>query len=122
MKESSKRNEKYSYNLYDRATNKKLVKMVGHCMHCGQPEVIKESKKYKRKYSNLNVHHIDGDKTNNCFDNLTILCNKCHQGKAHICIKNTDGRIFTQVLNLDMKFKPVSKVILKSKKVLEHVK
>lgn len=122
MKASSKRNEKYNYGLYDRKTNKQLVKMVGHCMHCGQPEVIKESKKYKRRYSNLNVHHIDGDKTNNAFDNLTVLCNRCHQGKAHICINKTNGKIFTQVLNLDVKFKPVSTMIIKSKKVLEYAK
>lgn len=27
----------------------------------------------------LEVHHIDGDRTNNCLSNLTILCPNCHK-------------------------------------------
>ena len=26
----------------------------------------------------LEIHHIDGDRTNNCVDNLMILCPNCH--------------------------------------------
>lgn len=36
-------------------------------------------RKYRKK---LNVHHIDGNKTNDKLDNLISLCNKCHS-KVH---------------------------------------
>ncbi len=29
------------------------------------------------------VHHIDGDPSNNSKDNLIVLCPNCHQGKVH---------------------------------------
>ncbi len=32
----------------------------------------------KKKFKRLEVHHIDGIKTNNENDNLITLCNKCH--------------------------------------------
>jgi len=42
------------------------------CLHCGIG--------YKANY--IEVHHIDGDRTNNDLENLTVLCKKCH-GNAH---------------------------------------
>lgn len=97
------RNKKYRYDLYDRRLNKKIVKNIGKCLNCGEKEYIKESKKFNRKYSNLNVHHIDGDKRNYKTKNLTVLCNKCHQGKAHILIIN-NRKIIGQMLNIKMNF------------------
>lgn len=97
------RNKKYRYDLYDRKLNKQIVKSIGHCLNCGEKEFIRDSKKYKRKYSNLNIHHIDGDKRNYKKNNLTVLCNKCHQGKAHILIIN-NRKIVGQLLNIKMNF------------------
>lgn len=33
---------------------------------------------------NLNVHHIDGNRGNNNYRNIIVLCNKCHRKKAHM--------------------------------------
>jgi hypothetical protein len=45
------------------------------CIDCGE----------KRKYM-LVVHHIDGNRDNNNFDNLEVVCQNCHC-KRHINIK-----------------------------------
>mgnify|MGYP005632026545 CR=1 FL=1 len=45
------------------------------CSLCGQTEII-------RKNSNLHVHHIDCDRSNNALDNLQVLCASCHR-KVH---------------------------------------
>lgn len=37
---------------------------------------------------NLQVHHIDGDKTNNCLDNLQLLCLNCHSYTDTFGIRN----------------------------------
>lgn len=38
-----------------------------------------------------NIHHLDGDPTNNSFSNLMLLCFKCHKerhGWGHGLVKN----------------------------------
>jgi hypothetical protein len=39
----------------------------------------------------LELHHIDGDSSNNCLDNLLLLCPNCHSLKLNYrgCNKNT---------------------------------
>lgn len=37
----------------------------------------------------LELHHKDGDKTNNSFENLAILCPNCHSQTDNYCGKNT---------------------------------
>lgn len=112
IEKSRLRNKKYNNLLYNDKVNKKIVKSIGHCLHCGQNEVITISKKYNRKYSNLSIHHIDGDKTNNIESNLTVLCQKCHKGIAHINIgKKGHIGIIGQMLNPDVIFKSIEGLV-----------
>lgn len=34
------------------------------------------------------IHHIDGDSTNNCLNNLQLLCPNCHSQTDNFCSKN----------------------------------
>ena len=49
-----------------------LIKLRGHCC-----ESCKRKKWLNNKIT-LELEHIDGDKTNNSFDNLKLLCPNCH--------------------------------------------
>lgn len=62
------------WSEYTRVSNlkKHLIKVRGHrCEKCNNAEWFG----YPIK---LEVHHIDGDKTNNDEDNLQLLCPNCH--------------------------------------------
>lgn len=51
---------------------KHLIKEKGHrCEKCGNIEWFGQP-------IVLEVHHIDGNRTNNTFDNLQLLCPNCH--------------------------------------------
>ena len=51
---------------------KHLIKKKGHkCEFCNL-------KTWKKFPITLEVHHIDGDRTNNTYDNLQLLCCNCH--------------------------------------------
>ena len=72
--------ENYDWLAFDVNTNKKngkttlipLVKLRGHkCECCGLTEWL-------NKPITLEVHHKDGDRTNNSLDNLELLCPNCH--------------------------------------------
>lgn len=54
---------------------KKLSTVPLACSACGAREIV-------RKRSNLYVHHIDEDRSNNSLDNLQVLCASCHR-KTH---------------------------------------
>lgn len=43
------------------------------CQKCGWGEINPFTNKLT-----LEIHHIDGDSSNNCFDNLQLLCPNCH--------------------------------------------
>lgn len=48
---------------------------------------FKPKNKYEKRF--IHTHHINGDKTNNGFDNLKVLCIKCHSEEFnHSHIKN----------------------------------
>ncbi len=49
---------------------------TSHCWICGltKEESLKKSKK------RISVHHIDGNKNNNCKENLIAVCTSCHIG------------------------------------------
>jgi transposase-like protein len=53
----------------------KLADVPLVCADCGAGEIVKAR-------SNLYVHHIDGDRSNNRIDNLVVLCCSCHR-KRH---------------------------------------
>ena len=49
-----------------------LIKERGHqCEECGR-------KHWNKEKTPLEVHHIDGDRTNNKYKNLKLLCCNCH--------------------------------------------
>ena len=54
-----------------------------NCENCGHPHDVAGG------YV-LTVHHIDGDTTNNNFNNLVALCQRCH---LHIQAKYTPGQL-----------------------------
>jgi len=59
---------------YARATNlkKHLIRKKGHqCENCKLTEWLK-------KPITLEIEHIDGNRTNNSFKNLKLLCPNCH--------------------------------------------
>lgn len=63
-----------NWSEYARASTLKphLIKDRGHrCEDCGREE-------WKDEEIPLEVHHIDGDRTNNDYDNLQLLCCNCH--------------------------------------------
>lgn len=58
-----------------------LIKYLGHkCEDCNLTI-------WKNEPIPIEVHHIDGDRTNNCMENLQLLCPNCHA-----CTKNFRGR------------------------------
>jgi len=62
------------WSQYSKVSNfkKHLIKDKGHkCENCGLTEWQKQS-------IVLEVHHEDGDRTNNEFSNLKLLCCNCH--------------------------------------------
>lgn len=64
---------------------KDLIKIRGHkCECCGNTEWL-------GKPINLQVHHIDGDKTNNTLDNLQLLCPNCHSYTDNFGIANKNN-------------------------------
>lgn len=69
----------YNYNKFQEHTKLKrdstfnpLISIRGRkCENCGIEEWL-------GKPINLEVHHIDGDRSNNSLDNLQLLCPNCH--------------------------------------------
>lgn len=61
-----------SYKKNGKSTAKALIDLRGHkCECCGLTEWLNQP-------INLEVHHIDGDRTNNTLENLQLLCPNCH--------------------------------------------
>lgn len=62
------------WSEYTRVENfkKHLIQELGHkCTDC-------QNSKWFNNPIPLEVHHIDGDRTNNKFENLQLLCCNCH--------------------------------------------
>lgn len=62
------------WSKYTRAVHSKphLIKVRGHkCEQCNLA-------KWNEKDIPLEIHHKDGDRTNNEFDNLELVCCNCH--------------------------------------------
>jgi len=70
----SKGQQKKDWSQYSKVGHfkKHLIKKKGYkCENCGLTEWQKQS-------IVLEVHHEDGDRTNNDFSNLKLLCCNCH--------------------------------------------
>lgn len=69
--------------------------------------IIKNGCSHCQTFKELHVHHIDGDRTNNCADNLQCLCRECHfQEHKHIRIVYLQNDI-TPLINQPKKEKKV---------------
>ena len=55
----------------------------GYCEQCGFVAIVA---------AQLDVDHIDGDRTNNDVDNLQTLCANCHRLKTHLNKDHLRGR------------------------------
>ena len=75
--------DNYNYDTFKKATKKKngkstrkaLIALRGEkCECCGLT-------KWLEKPINLEVHHLDGDRSNNSLENLQLLCPNCHSYK-----------------------------------------
>jgi Zn finger protein HypA/HybF involved in hydrogenase expression len=60
------------YNVKLRLLNHNLKK--NECEKCG----IKSNKGWNNQDITIELHHIDGDRKNNSFSNLQMLCPNCH--------------------------------------------
>lgn len=73
---------KYDYPLRGGVLNKPLIKIRGHqCECCKNTEWLGQP-------ITLQVHHKDGDKTNNTLENLQLLCPNCHSYTDNFGSKN----------------------------------
>lgn len=80
---------KYEQPLRGGTLLKPLIKLRGHkCENCQNTEWL-------NKPINLQVHHIDGDKTNNCLENLQLLCLNCHSYTENFGTKNIKQIVHT---------------------------
>lgn len=62
----------YSYKKNGKSTCAALIHLRGRkCEKCGITEWLGQP-------INLEVHHVNGDRTNNSFENLKLLCPNCH--------------------------------------------
>ena len=60
------------------------LKKSGHYMKCSECPITDT---YNGKPISLQVHHIDGDNTNNTLENLALLCPNCHSQTDSYCGK-----------------------------------
>lgn len=65
---------------------KALVFLRGHkCESCGLTEWMGQP-------INLQIHHVDGDRTNNSLENLLLLCPNCHSFTDNYAGKNINKK------------------------------
>lgn len=74
--------KKYDTPLSGNILNKKMLEIKEHkCECCGNTEWLGQP-------IHLQVHHIDGDRTNNTLENLQLLCLNCHSYTPNYGSKN----------------------------------
>jgi hypothetical protein len=79
----NKGNQLKNWSNYTRSTNLKahLIKKFGHqCQKC-------KNETWNDQPITLELHHVDGNRTNNAIENLQLLCPNCHS-----CTDNWRGR------------------------------
>lgn len=52
-----------------------------------------------KTHGKIDVHHLDGNRSNNSLSNLIFLCRKCHISKAHTYLRDDTGKIIGSKLN-----------------------
>ena len=71
-----------SYKKRGKSFAKILIDLRGQkCECCGLTEWLNQP-------INLQVHHINGDRTDNCLENLQLLCPNCHSYTPNFCSHN----------------------------------
>ena len=71
----------HSYKKNGKSTLQPLIYLRGHkCEKCGNTEWLGQPIK-------LEVHHKDGDRSNNDLSNLQLLCPNCHSYTETFCYK-----------------------------------
>lgn len=84
-----------SYKIHRYVKRYLMEKNNNSCEECGWGE--------KNKFTNtvpLQIHHIDGDCTNNCEENLQLLCPNCHALTENFGSRNKNSkRIFRKQKN-----------------------
>jgi hypothetical protein len=94
-------------NRYNDRLHKTLKQKVKKCLWCGEKEktIVLEN---GLKFTNLNIHHIDGNKFNNDLDNLTVLCRNCHRTLGHEVLRDKKtGRFVNVLTKKDIPFKSI---------------
>ena len=90
--------ENYNYDTFSNGTKKKngkttqapLIKLRGRkCECCGLTEWLGQP-------INLEIHHIDGNRSNNSLENLQLLCPNCHSYTPTFTKKNTNVSILEE--------------------------
>lgn len=106
-----------NWENYTRAfsAKKHLIKELGHkCEQC----LISV---WYDKPIPLEVHHIDGDRTNNMLENLQLLCPNCHSFTDNFRGKNNKSSIVTnsreKIVNL-----PTKEVYSKKQRIIKPMK
>jgi len=86
------------------------------CERCGRVE-------WEGEPIPLQVHHIDGDRTNNSVENLQILCPNCHALTDNYCGKNAKKRTAKEIIKeTEEKLnKKICKERAKKKKITEQL-
>ena len=74
--------KKYEQPLRGGILLKPLIELRGHKCECCQ------NTEWLNQPIHLQTHHIDGDKTNNCLENLQLLCLNCHSYTDNFGAKN----------------------------------
>lgn len=80
-----------------KSTLKPLIALRGHkCEECGLEE-------WRGQLINLEIHHKNGDRSDNSLENLQLLCPNCHSYTETFCYKTKKTYItdedFVQALN-----------------------
>lgn len=84
--------KKVEYRISGSKLFKELIKI--HPLECECCHL----KEWQGKPIKLEVHHKDGDYTNNCLDNLSLLCPNCHSYTDSWCHNKTKEKISDEQL------------------------
>lgn len=93
-KEGKETGLKGRYNLSNYIKRYLLEKANYHCEQCGWGEINSTL-----GHSPLEIHHIDGDYTNNKEENLIVLCPNCHSLTPNYKAMNKNGRKDRKIYN-----------------------